>query len=69
MLMTTLLSTRYGTVFYERGFEIVEIEGWVEEEGPWVLVCGDRERPARQQGHTAVPVARVVDIEFLVADV
>lgn len=64
-----LIQTNYGTVHYERGFEIVEIEGWVEEGSVFLYVCGDPRRPARRQRHTAVPIARVVEIEFLVADV
>lgn len=68
-LFVSALSTRYGMVTYERGFEIVQIEGWVEEEGPWLLVCGDRDQPARRQRHTALLATRVVDIDFLVADV
>lgn len=68
MLDTKLLSTRYGVVHYERGFEQVEVEGWVTEEGLWLLICGDQGRPARQQRHTAIPIARVLEIDYLVAD-
>jgi hypothetical protein len=65
---TTITGTRYGTVHYERGFEIAEVEGWVEQEGQWLLIFGDHERPARRQRHTAVPVKRVVEVDYLVAD-
>lgn len=61
--------TTYGTVHYERGFEIVEIEGWVEEVGVFLYVAGDPRRPARRQPHTAVPIRRVVEVEYLIADV
>lgn len=63
------LSTRYGVITYERGFELVEIEGWVEEQPDRLLIFGDRDRPARQQRHTMVPLRRVVEVDFLVADV
>lgn len=65
----TELTTRYGVIQVERGFDIVEVEGWVEEEGAWLLVFGDRTKRARQQRHTAVPIRRVLEIDYLVADV
>lgn len=68
VLPDNLISTSYGTVTYERGFEIVEIEGWVEEGPVFIYVFGDRERPGRRQRHTAVPIARIVEIDYLVAD-
>lgn len=68
-MFTDTLSTRYGTVHYERGFEQVEVEGWVDEDGPWLLVFGDRERPGRHQRHTAIPMRRILEIDYLVADV
>lgn len=61
--------TSYGTIYYERGFEIIEVEGWVEEGPTFLYVCGDPRRPARRQRHTAVPIARVVEIDYLAADV
>lgn len=68
-VLTVPLTTRYGTVHYERALEVVELEGWVEEEGMWILICGDRDRPARQQRHTAIPVQRILEIDYIVADV
>lgn len=65
----TQLTTRYAVIQYERGFDIVEIEGWVEEEPDRLLVFGDRERPARRQRHTMLPLRRVIEVDFLVADV
>jgi hypothetical protein len=64
-----VVQTTYGTVHYERGFEIVEIEGWVEEGAAFLYVCGNPQRPARGQRHTAIPVGRIVEIEYLIADV
>lgn len=63
-LLHTQPTTSYGAVQYERGFEIVEIEGWIEESGPWLLIFGDPDRPARQQRHTAVPIRRVVEMDL-----
>lgn len=64
-----LLLTTYGTVHYERGFEIVEVEGWVEEGPVFLYICGDPRRPARQQRHTAVPLGRVVEVEYHVVGI
>lgn len=63
------LTTRYGTVTFERGFEIVEIEGWTIEEGPWLLVFSDYTKSPRRQPHAAVAIRKVVGVEYLVADV
>lgn len=63
MTSALLISTGYGLVSYERGFEIVEIEGWLELEGDWLLIYGDPDLPARQQRHTMLPARRVVEID------
>lgn len=68
MTHATIVQTNYGTVHYERGFEIVEIAGWIEVGAVFLYVCGDCDRPAQQQPHTAVLVTRVVEIEYIVAD-
>lgn len=66
---TAIVQTNYGTVHYERGFEIVEIAGWIEVGAVFIYVCGDASRPAQQQPHTALLVTRIVEIEYIVADV
>lgn len=56
----------YGTVTYERGFELVEINGWVREEGTaWVVVYGDPDSAPEAQRRTAVLKSRVVDVDLL----
>lgn len=56
----------FGTVTYERGFEIVEINGWIREEGTdWVVVYGDPDAPAEAQRRTALLKRRVVEVDLL----
>lgn len=61
---TTAL-VRYGTVQYERGIEIVEVEGFLDERDGWLLVYGKPDRPADAQRHTSIPIQRVVEVDSM----
>lgn len=59
--------TYRGIVTYERGFEIVEIEGWVREESGWVVVYGNPDAAPHEQRRTAVLKSRVIEVDLLLS--
>lgn len=63
--MTEIATITRGIATYERGIEVVTVEGYIETDASWVLVYGDPGIPARQQRHTAIPMSRVVEIDFI----
>lgn len=65
---TTITQTSYGTVSYERGLEVAEIGGMIEVSAPFVFVYVDPDLPLQQQPRTAVPISRVLEIEYTPRD-
>lgn len=61
----TTTEATYATVYYERGIEIAEIEGWVVQDGPFLRVLGDPAAPLRSQRHTMIPMARLVELDCI----
>lgn len=61
-------SIHRGTLYYERGFEIVDASGWMQLEEQsgctFVVIFGDPGVPVWRQRHTAVPMHRVVDADI-----
>lgn len=63
--LTTCTETSFGTVSYERSLEVVEIRGYVEAAERFIYVYGNPDLPRVQQAHTAVPLGRVLEIEYV----
>lgn len=64
-MLSTQVGVRYGTVQYERGMEIVEVEGFLDERDGWVLIYGERDVPATRQRNTAIPLQRVIEVDSM----
>lgn len=65
--MPTLNSQHFATLAYERGFDIVELSGWMRIENiagdAWIFIYGDPETPAWEQRYTALLARRVLEID------
>lgn len=65
--MPTMHSIHRGILTYERGFEVIDVSGWMQLEElageAWVIIFGDPDRPAWQQRYTAVRASRVIEVD------
>lgn len=63
-LQTTIATTQYGTVTYERGIEVVDVVGYVEITDQWVMVYGDPDQSVDGQRRTVLRAQRVIEMDL-----
>lgn len=61
---TIVATTQYAAISYERGLDIVELTGFIREEGCYVVVYGDPDLPVDAQRRTAVLRTRILEMDL-----